>query len=189
MKKFWKYALILVGATAILSACGGSEESLTLDHVKNAYEEIRSSVKIEQTIEIKSGMLVQYSSRRDYVLSGEEYLVHEETTRLNPHTEEDAVTHETKDYSRTKAETFSSTLNISDTCLQEISVADGTLTATVKEGAEEEFLSVESFSAPVENMKVSFTLKDGRMAEIEISYRSGASDVGIVLQYLYSEAV
>lgn len=201
MKKFWKFALFVAGTAVIaLAGCGGGGnedngdngdggnggDSFTLQTVQDAYRAIEGATQIGQSIEIKSGMLVQYSEEKEYVLSSGAYTVTGSAKRLNAldSESEDAYTETPISYTVAKAEAFEGAFHIDGTYFENVATAGSTLTAKVKAGQEHNFLGFET-SAEVASMTVSFTLQGEKLGEIAIAYLSGECNVAIKVQFTY----
>lgn len=190
MRKIAKYALLLVGAALVLAGCGEEvppDEKMTLDDVKTAYEQTADATVIANTIEVKvtANSLVQYTRERTYTLEGSAYTVTEESKTLNSLEAEEAYTLASDTFTATKAETFGANLVISGDNLQNVTFGETKVTASVKAGREDEFLSVQSFAAEVTGMKVEFTLGEDGLAAITVTFVSGLSSVTVATTYSY----
>ena len=187
MKKQWKALVIACAATFAFAGCGGETDTgeLTLEKVRTLYETVTQATKIEENIEIKNGALVQYTEEKAYTLDGDVYTVTGSAKQLNALEESEAYTvTEIESYTVNKAETFTGKLGLEDANVENVTAEENTLTLSVKDGKEKDFLKLQTLTE-VSAMKAAFRVNDTTLGGIEITYTSGNSTVTVTIAFIY----
>lgn len=188
MRKHWKIAWIIAcAAAAMFAGCGEEQqpEGLTLAKVRAAYETVSQATKIEESIEIESGTLVQYTEEKEYSLAGDSYTVTGSSKRLNALDASEAYTEtEIEAYTVNKAEAFTGAIGLTDANVENETVNENTLSVSVKAGKEKDFFKLQTLT-DVSAMKAVFRMSEAMLGEIVVTYVSGASSVTVTIAFTY----
>lgn len=189
MKKFLKFALLILAGAAIFAFAGCNEEDsgLTLGKVRSAYSSILQATTIEESYEIKRGELVQYEENKVYALEGDVYTVtgvKKELNKLEAGTTEPYTSTQFETTTVNKAEAFSGTIALEDVNIESTSVSEGTLTVSVKAGKENDFYKLTTLTE-VSNMQAAFSINQSKLAEIVVTFNMGTSAATVTISFTY----
>lgn len=182
MKMRIRTAILCVFLCLALTAC--AEPRTPFEEVCASLEEISAAETIEQSVEVACDTLKVYSAERNFRRSGENFLVREQTEKLNPVGEETPYMRTEREYQRTAGETFVSRFRLEEDDLSQSTFTGDAFFAVLKEGRAEKVFGLGA-SAAIENVRISLSLADGRAERLEICFSSGEYEAQIVLVFGY----
>lgn len=191
-----KKILPLISAVLVLVAvlfAGCAEGQQALEGLQKSYANISKAKKIEQTIETKSGNLVQYTSNTVYIKTDDKtndvynWTQTKKTLNKINATSAEAYSTETAQGTVAGVKDFAPTLKLDEQYFAEGYEASGnSLNATVKSGNERDVLGITgNLIAPTNNMVIAMSVNEKQVTSLNISYQSNDFTVVISLTFTY----
>ena len=196
MKKVLIALMALGMSLGILAGCatldpgkgpGKDPDKTPLGILETKYAKVTESTKITETVEIKSGELLQYRSEKTYTGTESGYTLEETTKRMNDLDAEELYT-ETELPARevAKAE-FTVKLDLDELYFSgEPEIEGDEVKLSVLDDSVERVLGLAGeLPAPVHGLKLSMKTDETHVLGIGIAYASGSSAVTITLTFAY----
>ena len=175
---------ILVLATVFFAGCSKQKD---LNELQDKLNRVSEATAIEQTIEIKNGNLIQYSSVTSYTKSGSNFQWTQTSKTLNQIDLNSSSAYKEETSSGTSsASSFVPTLKLNGDYFEKGFTADKTsLNATVVAGREKDVLGVGDLPSPTANLALTLTAQGDNVSELGISYGSDSLVVTITFTFNY----
>ena len=151
----------------------------------DGFNRMTQAKEIRQEIEVKNGSLLVYSLEKTYEKGNDAYSVSGEEKKLNEVGASEAYTVTTIEETVQKADTFTTSMRLSEELFSAFEIAEGKLTASVKDESVNAVFGLNGDHAPMHNVQLTLTLNDGRISALETVFTSGTYDVQILLTFSY----
>lgn len=190
MRKILAIIVVITVACAVLWGCTPGENIETpYEVLQREYKELTEATSIEQTIEIKTGEMVQYTRKRVFDKTETGYDVEETESKLNELTSEteEAYTSTTRQFKVNSAEEISLPINLDDESIYDDFTLDEThLICKVKDDKIKEATSLtdEDIPAPITGMTIEIEFGT-HVTGLTVEYLSGESLVKITYSAAY----
>ncbi len=203
---FWFMAALAALTVGMISGCGPTltpglegpdpgeteEPATPLEIVEEKYAKLAEAEKVEQSIDIARGALVQYESERTYEKKGGGYTVKGSEKRLMPLTEGGSAYEETAIESTVKAGEFGIRLDLDELYFSTApELVEGVMEVRVADGNAEAVFGLTGLEASVKNLVLRIETDAEHVTGMRITYESqgaastASSTVTIVLKFTY----
>ncbi len=205
MKKLLIAILSAILCIGLLSACstltpngpddgnhddgGGGDGKTNLELVEEKYGNLPDATKIEQTIEITAGELLQFSSDKTFVKTSSGYTVTGTEQKINV-VKPDGEPYTSREIDETvEAGAFTVKLGFNELYFSGTpTFRDGVFEANVKDDSVENVFGITEeipVTAAPHGMKLKIATAGEHVTEIAVSYDSNRSNVNITLKFTY----